>query len=274
MQEGRGWNKTISERKWYEKSMRKCVCVCYVNPRWGLLSWIEVSPGGWLLQLSRSFHTCLSLSLFFFPNIQPVGVGEIRKVETNKREQWRKCGGGKGHDVIGTNDKEEKILYVQIHFSISVCSLGKCKHLERYDLFVSVLRFAFDLFVSAHNSSHWAQSRHTNVSRYWTSVRLTPTTHTNTPTWGTVVDNSLYSRPDASMGIDVFQAETAELVLWSLSDCWLKMGFTVPHLDLCYCCGNPSSDPRSVLKTDFTPLSCCKNRKQTVGAQIWCNTAL
>lgn len=36
------------------------VCVCYVKPRWGLLSWIAVSPGGWLLQLSWSLHTSLS----------------------------------------------------------------------------------------------------------------------------------------------------------------------------------------------------------------------
>lgn len=44
-----------------------CMCVCYVNPRWCLLSWIEVSPGGRLLRLSRSLHTSRSryLALFF-----------------------------------------------------------------------------------------------------------------------------------------------------------------------------------------------------------------
>lgn len=129
---------------------------------------------------------------------------------------------GKGDDVIegkGTNDKE-KILYIHLHFrySVSVCKhfvlvvIQLCLQLRRYDLFFSGLWFAFDLFVSLRNScSHWAQSWHTNMSRYWTSARFTPTTHTNTPTWGTVVDNSLYSRPDASMGIAVFALKQQNL---------------------------------------------------------------
>lgn len=261
---------TISERKWYEERMRKCVSVCYVIPRWGLLSWIEVSPGGWLLQLSRSLHTSLHL-FFFFTNTQPGGVRKKRKRETNNREQWMKCERGKGDDVIEGPKINRRRCSISTYSSDTVHNLRR-KHFTSCSCLFCVcvecyyLSSLMCLMKSLRTSSRQAQSWDTNMSRYWTSAYCTPTTHTNTATWGTAADNSLYS--------GCLRAETAEVALWSLSDCWLKMGFTVPDLDLYYCCGNPSSDPRSALKTDFTPLSCCKNRKQRVGAQIWANTAL
>lgn len=70
-QEGQGRSKRVSERECVRK------CVCYVNPRWCLLSWIEVSPGGRLQQLSRSLHT--SLAFFFLTNTHERQSGEMTK---------------------------------------------------------------------------------------------------------------------------------------------------------------------------------------------------
>lgn len=49
-------HKRIREKATGGERVRKWLC--YVNPRWCLLSWIEVSPGGRLHQLSRSLCFC------------------------------------------------------------------------------------------------------------------------------------------------------------------------------------------------------------------------
>lgn len=210
----------------------------------------------------------------FFTNTQP-GVRSRKWIEISdgKKRDW--VIEGKGKQSKGKNKGEKIQQYMQNMKTINeICqNLGKCFtfclwsfNLKMFDVFLPLLH-CLSLYrylcVNIYNQSHDGTQPSLDAERL--HARRSPPTWTREqpalPTWCICWDNCLCGEP-------------AEEVLWSLSNCRLKMGLAVPNLDLYYRCGNSNPDPRSALETDFPPLGGGVNRKQRAVAQMWANTAL
>lgn len=123
---------------------------------------------------------------------------------------------------------------------MSACSLEKAQTLHLHLVVVQsrvpregmiyfhpVLCFVFYLFTAGFSVPVTVRNEHNHGKSLSGSICIYHT-HISTPTQtaprGAVVDNSLYSTPDASVGIVVFmlkqqERKSAEFILWSLSDC-------------------------------------------------------